>query len=322
MKRLAVGVDLGGTNIKSGVVTSEGEVLSFQSIPTEAEKGKQRILDNIELGVRNACESADVELTELACVGIGSPGPLDLNRGMILATPNLPLKNVHLKAIYERRLGVPVVIENDANAAGYGEAWIGAGRGANCMLMFTLGTGIGGAIVLNGELWHGTDGTGGELGHIVIEYDGELCGCGNRGCLEAYAAAPATVKRLTAALDRGERSAIRALLSSGQPATTELIYTVAKQGDQLCRRIIEETGMYLGVAFASYVNIFNPDIIVLHGGMTGAGKMLLDPIRAEIEQRAFEAPAKRVKLIRSVLKGKAGVIGAAGCAFRALETSA
>lgn len=319
---LAMGVDLGGTNIKGAVVSSRGDVLSFFSNPTEVEKGKERVFDNLEANVRSACQRAGVKLSEIKCVGIGSPGPLNTKTGIVIEAPNLPGWNyVPLKDIFEERLGVPVFIENDANAAGYAEAWLGAGRGTDCMLLFTLGTGIGGAIVINGELWHGPDDSAAELGHITIKYDGALCGCGNKGCLEAYASAPATVKRMKRALARGKKSTITRYLKEGRELTTKLIHKVAREGDELCRRVIKETGTYLGIAFSSYINIFNPDIIVLHGGLSGAGRMLFDAIRAEIKKRSFSMPAKRVRIVRSRLKGRAGVIGSAGCAFKAYGIS-
>ena len=320
-----VGIDLGGLNIKGGVVTRDGKVVSFDSIPTEGQKGRDHVLDRIALLVNRAIEQSGLPRTEIAGVGIGSPGPLSIAKGLIYEAPNLPgWVNLPLAAEIQKRTKLPTVIENDANAAALAEAVAGAGKGLNCMIMLTLGTGIGGGIVLGGRVWHGADDIAAELGHISICYDGRRCNCGTIGCVEAYASATAVVKRTQEALRKGARSS---LAKGGRNDLAEVkkedkcghIFQVAKKRDRLAKQIVADTIVYLATAMASLINTFNPDMIALFGGMTKAGSQLLGPLRKEVAKRCFKVGAKRCKIVVSKLGRYAGTIGSALSARHLLE---
>lgn len=315
-ERFFVGIDLGGTNIKGGVTDAQGEVKFFKSIETEGEKGRDHVLDRIAMLADMVREGAGLAKDQVAGVGIGSPGPLDTKRGIIYEAPNLPgWENLALAEEVARRCGYKVFIENDANAAALAEAVAGAGKGTDCMLMLTLGTGIGGGIVIGGRVWHGADDIAAELGHVSIHYDGVLCNCGVKGCVEAYASATAVVRRVREALEAGETSS----LSGASEITCAAVFEAAAAGDALARRIVDETITYLATAIGSLINIFNPDMVVLFGGMTNAGDQLFVPLRQEVARRCFPVGARRCKIVRSELGDHAGVVGAAMTVKQRLE---
>ncbi len=317
MGKCYVGIDLGGLNIKGGVVTEKGKVLSFHSIPTEGQKGRDHVLDRIAMLVGTVIEKAGIPRNRIAGVGIGSPGPLNIKKGIIYEAPNLPgWVNLPLAAEIRKRTKLPTVIENDANAASLAEAVAGAGKGLSCMLMLTLGTGIGGGIVIGGRVWHGADDIAAELGHISICYNGRRCNCGSIGCVEAYASATGVVKRTQEALRAGARSSLdrgakNDLAKVAKEDKCGHIFSVAKQGDPLAKKIVAETIVYLATAMASLINTFNPDMIVLYGGMTKAGSQLFGPLRKEVARRCFKVGARRCKIVPSKLGKHAGVIGSA-----------
>ena len=324
MAKCYVGIDLGGLNIKGGVVDPTGKVLSFDSIPTEGQRGRDHVLDNIARLVEIVREKAGLPREEIAGVGIGSPGPLNIKKGLIYEAPNLPgWKNLYLAAEIQKRAGYPTVLENDANAASLAEAVAGAGKGLSCMLMLTLGTGIGGGIVLGGRVWHGADDIAAELGHISICHSGRRCNCGTIGCVEAYASATGVVKRTQEALRAGARSSLAKgkendLAKVPKEDKCGHIFQVAKQGDALAKKIVADTIVYLATAMGSLINTFNPDMIVLYGGMTKAGSQLFGPVRKEVARRCFRVGARRCKIVPSKLGKYAGVIGSAISAMHLL----
>lgn len=319
-----IGIDLGGLNIKGGAVDERGGVLSFLSIPTEGQKGRDHVLDRIALLAERAREAAGLAKDQIAGLGIGSPGPLSVAKGIIYEAPNLPgWVNLPLAAEINKRTGYPCVLENDANAAALAEAVAGAGKGLPCMLMLTLGTGIGGGIVLGGRVWHGADDIAAELGHVPICYNGRRCNCGVVGCVEAYASATAVVKRTQEALKAGAASSLAKgrkndLAKVSKEDRCGHIFNVAKQGDRLAKKIVADTIVYLATAMGGLINTFNPDMIVLYGGMTAAGSQLFVPLRKEVARRCFKLGARRCKIVPSKLGGKAGVIGAAISAMQLL----
>ena len=322
MKEHAVGIDLGATNIKGGLVRRDGTVVLKRSVKTEGEGGVEHVVGRIAALARRLLSEAGVAKDETVGVCVGSPGPLDSRTGVVHDAPNLGWRDVPLAALLTEKLrppqgelDVPVVVENDANAAAYGEAWAGAGRDAVCSLMLTLGTGIGGGIVMNGKLWRGVTDAGGELGHMTIKYDGRPCNCGFTGCIEAYASASAVARRMKEAVEAGGESALTNRILAGDDVDAEAIHAAALAGDALSRRIIEETGELLGIAITSYAHIFNPDVIILHGGLVNAGEMLLGPLRAAVEASCFKASLQGLRIVPSHLKGDAGIVGAAGLAF-------
>jgi glucokinase len=299
-------VDLGGTNIRFGLVSTRGEVLARSRCRTEGQEGATRTLERILDGVAGMLDEAR---GGVGGIGIGSPGPIDSRSGVVLASPNIPgWRNMNLKAAVEKRFGLPCKVANDANCAALAEHWVGAGRGVHNMLHYTLGTGIGGGAIVEGQLLEGADFAGGELGHVTVVPDGLLCGCGNQGCVEAYASATGIVRRTEARLQQGEPSSLQ---KGKRPVTARAIHDAARHGDRLAQGIIEETGRYLGIAVASMVNVFNPAVISFSGGVAGFGKMLFEPLRAEVKRRAFRALSRHVRIVRSRLGDNAGLIGAA-----------
>jgi len=322
-KKYAIGIDLGGTFIKGGVVDLEGNVVFRTSIDTKAEEGPDAVLERMAALSRLSAEGAGIGWDQVKCVGVGSPGPLNTRKGIVYTAPNLPgWDNVPVSDVLREKLGCPVTLENDANAAAYAENWVGAGKEASSMIMLTLGTGIGGGIVLDGNVWHGRDDAAGELGHMSINYDGPLCNCGGYGCIEAYASAPATVRRALNGIEEGRQTSLAGIVKAGEELTAKAIYDAAVAGDALALETIHETGRLLGIAAANLVNIFNPELIVFFGGLANAGEMIFGPVRDEVRGRALKPASETVKIVAAELGGDAGIIGAAGCALRRLETSA
>jgi glucokinase len=307
-----IGFDLGGTNMHFGLLSVSGELIAAGSSETLAEQGPEAAMDRAAAAIRALVKEAGIDASALLGVGLGSPGPLDLRAGKILETPNLKgWSGFALSGELGRRLGCPVYLDNDANAAALGEYWLGAGRGCTCLIYFTLGTGIGGGIVLEGRVWRGPDGTGGELGHMTIFPDGLECGCGNFGCLEAHANAAAIERFARQAAAHYPDSRLAARQEAGERLTPKVVNECAQAGDGPAIGVLEQVGRALGIASASYTNIFNPDKIVFSGGITAAAKFILPVVEREIRLRVFPVMANRVKVQVSELGPNAGVIGAA-----------
>ena len=319
MKPYAVGIDLGGTNIKGGLVRRDGSVVLRKSIKTEVNNGPDHVVSRIAILTRELLAEANVTADDVAAVCVGSPGPLDSTEGIVHEAPNLGWLDLPLAAKLRRELNMQVFVENDANVAGFGEAWAGAARDAKCAIILTLGTGIGGGIVINGQVWRGVADTAAELGHMTIDYNGRACTCGNKGCIEAYASATAVAARMKEAVLSGRESSLKNDIIAGKDVDAEAIHLAAVAGDSLSREIFEETGRFLGIAVASFINIFNPDYVVLHGGMVNAGEMLLAPLRDEMKWRCFKSSQRNLHILPSELGGNAGIIGAAGIAFQRAE---
>jgi glucokinase len=254
-------------------------------------------------------DRAGTALHDVAGVGVGSPGTIDLEAGVVTFSPNLPgWHDVPLRRMIEDELGLSCALENDANAAALGEAWQGAGREADSLVLLTLGTGIGGGIVADGHVWHGSRGVAGEIGHMCINPDGPECGCGNRGCLEAYASATAMVRRLREAIEAGARTA---LFERNDELTARSIHEAALAGDETARRNIAQTGRYLGVGVSNILHCLNPQVVAFSGGVTAAGAMLMDPLREEVDWRTMEHNRRGVRICFAELPDEAGIIGAA-----------
>ena len=321
----AIGIDLGGTFIKAGAVDADGNVLSRVKLPTEVKRGRGAIISNIAAAADAARRAAGLSWRRVRAVGLGSPGVFEPPKGIVRLSPNLmSLEGKELAGPVADALGRPretVILENDANVAAYGEAWIGAGRGVNSLCLFTLGTGIGGGIVLNGEIWRGAGGAGAELGHQVLFADGLRCGCGNRGCLEMYASATALVRRLKEAVAAGRRTRLASVVKAGGTVTARDICLAAKGGDRTCHALMEETGRFLGIAVANMLYVLNVERIIFTGGMTAAGSMLLKPIREEARRRSIPLAFKGAKILFSRIGNDAGLIGAAGWALRCASTA-
>lgn len=318
-----VGIDLGGTNIKSGVVDNEGRSLSSVSIETHAEKGPVAGVDRLVAAANKAVEASGIKWDRVAAVGLGSPGTMDLEAGMLLDPPNLPgWDNFPIRQRLAERLQKPTALQNDANAASYGEFWVGAAKGARSLVMFTLGTGIGCGIVVDGMIIEGRHSHGAECGHIIIEMEnGRQCSCGAYGHLEGYASATALVKRAHEALGGDSNPSLLRSLKHDE-LTSRAISLAADSGDLLARRLMRETARYLAVGAVSLMHTIDPDIVLFGGGMIAAGQPFLEAIRADIRAMAFPVPAAKTRVEYAQLGGEAGFIGAAGCARMAFHRPA
>jgi len=306
-KKYLGAVDLGGSKILSVVAQGDGRRLGEDRRPTDAEAGPDGVLERIVGSLEGALAKAGLGQGDLAAVGICSPGPCDIDAGVLSSAPNLPgWRDVPICRYLEERLGVPTRLENDANAAALGEHVYGAGRGCRHLIYMTVSTGIGGGLIIDGRLYRGATGVAGELGHMTIEPDGPLCGCGNRGCLEALVSGTAIAARGEEIVAQGGS----ALLAQEQgEVTAETVSRAADQGDIACQGVIRRAGYYLGIGLASYVNIFNPEVIIIGGGLAKVGDLLLAPARAEMEARAMREALKAVQLRPAELGDYDGVMG-------------
>ncbi|MFC1540509.1 ROK family protein [Candidatus Margulisiibacteriota bacterium] len=286
---MIIGIDLGGSKIAGVLTTPSGKVLMDVHIPTESRKGKAQVIKNIKKAIRTLIQSKKVRIK---AIGIGAPGPILYEKGIVVEAPNLPgWKNVNLKKIIKKEFRVPVFVDNDANCAALAEAWFGAGRFVRHFIYITISTGIGGGIIIDKKIYRGVTGSAGEFGHMTIDINGPKCGCGKFGHLEALASGTA-LKRMTG-LD-----AISAHLA-------------AHQGDKKAQKAIKEIAKHLAVGIANLVNIFNPELVVVGGGLSNMWQDLIIPVKKEFRKHSLILPAKSVKVVRAKLGTNAGVLGAA-----------
>ena len=322
--RYIVGVDLGGTSINVGVVPFDGSrVLAMRSSPTGADKGPKHVVDRINTMIReamdDAAKEADIQSDGFIGIGLGSPGPLDRTTGTVIETPNLGWRNFPLRDLVSNAIGLPAELDNDANCATLGEWWAGAAQGFDYVIGVTLGTGIGGGIVLRGRIFHGVSDAAGEIGHMSIASTGRLCKCGNYGCLEAYASGPAIAARAVEGLLTGEASLLPSMVDGDiSRITAETVYEGIVAGDAYAKEVMRDTAKFLGAGIANLINLLNPEIVVISGGVTRAGEQLLEPLRNEVRRRAFRPAFESCRIVTSELGNRAGVIGAA-CVFRVVR---
>ncbi len=309
--RYIVGIDIGGTNLVVGTVAQDGsEVLGLVSEPTQSEQGADAVLTRIVKLARASMAAARGK--DIAGVGIGSPGPLDTTRGVVLLTPNLGWRNFPLRDRIGHALGMPATLDNDANCAIFGEWWRGAARGSDHVVGLTIGTGIGGGIVLFGEIYHGASDIAGEIGHMTIDSTGRRCKCGNYGCLEAYASGPAIAARAVEGVEAGAETALpRYVQGDLAKITAQVVYEAAHDGDEYALEVVKDTAKVLGAGIANIINIFNPQVVVICGGVTLAGDRLFLPLRSEVKRRAFKPAVDVCRIVPGELPGTAGVYGAA-----------
>lgn len=306
-----VGIDLGGTHFRIGLFDREGHILRRRSWPTEAESGPDTVIQRLAAGVLELC--APEGLDQVVAIGVGSPGPLDPWRGVIIHTPNLPGWNeVPLRDILSSRLGVPVFLGNDANLAALGEMLFGAAMGCRDVVYFTVSTGVGGGVITDGRLLLGAHGLAGELGHTTILPNGPLCGCGNHGCLEALASGTAIAREARLRLTAGEPSRLLEM-AGGDVAkvNAELVSRAAAQGDALAGEVFQNAAYHLGIGVANVLHAFDPDIVVLGGGVSLAGDMLFSTVRRVVQERAMPAYRLTANIVPAALGDDAGLMGAA-----------
>jgi glucokinase len=313
--RFVLGIDIGGTNLVVGAVAEDGSALhALRTEPTHAERGSESVVERLLAMSRATIQEVKTVVPGAHVVGggVGAPGPLDTKRGIVLLTPNLGWVNFPLREKLEHGLGIPMALDNDANCAVLGEWWMGAARGAQQAIGITIGTGVGGGIVVDGRLYHGASDCAGEIGHTTIEVDGRKCGCGNYGCLEAYASGPAIARRAAEAVASGAPSRLPEYVGGAlEQITAQTVYQAAEDGDELALEVVHDTAKFLGVGIANMINIFNPEVVVVFGGVTRAGDRLFVPLKREVARRAFKPAVAACRIVAAELTGTAGVYGAA-----------
>ncbi len=318
---LFVGLDVGGTSLKAGVVDDRGNSLSDVSLPTESKRGQEFGLERMCETIRAAVRAAKKSLSDIAAIGVATPGTMDIPAGLMLEPHNFgSWRNVPVRDHIAQAFQLPTAFQNDANAAAYGEFWAGAGKEANSLVMFTLGTGVGGGIIIgDGGSSHfvieGQHSHGAELGHMKIEMTNpRQCPCGRWGCLEAYASATAVVKRTLEALNQpGAASTLTPFINGNQSLTARQIFDAAEQEDVLASKIVDDTAYYLAVGATNMMHTIDPDMIVYAGGMIQAGDRFLHLIRGFVKELAFPVPCAKTQLRYASLGTDAGYIGAAAC---------
>jgi glucokinase len=307
-----IGVDLGGTNIRVALVDREGRILQDARRPALADQAPEATLANIRDGVTEVLEEQAAKPEQLVGVGIGLPGIMDDEQGLVFWSPNFPRwENVPVARAVGEPTHLPVTLLNDAKCAALGELTYGAGRGARHMVMITVGTGIGGAFVVEGQLLMGPNGSIGEVGHQTIDPSGPLCGCGNHGCWERFCGRDAIIDRTVRRLQAGRPSVLVDQVARPHDVTPALVAEAAAGGDALAREVMEETGFYLGVGVTNLINMLNPEVFVIGGGIAQAGDVLLGPMRRTVAARAVALQAKTARIVTAELGDNAGVMGAA-----------
>ena len=312
---LVCAVDLGGTNLRAANIDSAGQIHERVRNLTPKSVKAEDVVNSVAAAVRE-CEAVALKRgAQTQSVSVVVPGTVHIGTGLVVNAPNLNcLEGYKLGPALESGLDRSVLLENDANAATVGEMWQGAARGYQTIICLTLGTGVGGGIILDGKLWRGVDGTAGELGHTSVEpFGGVQCKCGSFGCLEVYASATAIVRMAREGLAQHSNSCLHSIATSD--LTSEKIWSAAMAGDELALEVFRRAGVFLGVAMANFVNIFNPEMIVIGGGVSAAWEMFAQPAREEVLRRAFRVPAERCRIVRAECRDEAGLIGAAWLAF-------
>jgi len=318
---LILGVDLGGTKILTAVTNSQGKILSRDHSITPAKKGHEAVMQSILESAQRALEQADVAISELTAVGIGAPGLSNSETGILFTSPNLPgWQDIPLRDIMQEKLGKKTFLINDANAAALGEFCFGAARGARNFIYITLSTGIGGGIVIDGKIYTGAIGTAGEVGHMTIDDNGPICNCGNKGCWETLASGTALAREAKHRIKEGARTSILEYAKNDvEKVTAQVIYSAAEQGDSLSKELIARTGYYVGVGLANLINIFNPELIVIGGGLSNIGDMLLGPALKTAGERAYKEAFQAVRFASAGLGRNSGVLGAAAFALQEMR---
>jgi glucokinase len=310
---LSLGIDLGGTKILTAVSNTAGKILSCDLRPTPAKEGQVAVVKSILDSVGRTLDQAQITAVNLAVVGVGAPGLSNPETGILYTSPNLPgWDNVPLRDIVEKELGRKAFLINDANAAAVGEFHFGAGRGVRNLIYITISTGIGGGIIIDGKIYPGSTGTSGELGHMVINDEGPQCNCGNRGCWETLASGTAMAREARHKIREGTATALLNYVDGDvEKINAEAIHKAAQAGDKMSNELIARTAYYLGVGLSNLINIFNPEVIIIGGGLSNIGDTLLKPAFVEVKQRAFKQSYQAVHFTRSELGSNSGVLGAA-----------
>lgn len=315
MNKYVVGVDLGGTKISTALADFEGNVLSQSIIPTNAHEGEERVLERIIKSIQSVMSEGDANLEDIKAIGIGSPGPLDSKKGIIITTPNLPFNNFNLVRPLKEKFNVPVFLDNDANVAAIGEYMLGAGRGKKNMVYFTVSTGVGGGAIVDGNICRGNTSNALEIGHTTVSPFGPRCNCGNIGCLEALSSGTAIGKRGQEAVS----SKVETSLKKYDKVTSYEVFKEAANGDEVAKDIIDNALTFLGIGIANAIAIFDPEMIVIGGGVSKAGDIVFEKVREVVKKRCFKAMAESCQIVPAGLGTDAGVVGAVALALLELD---
>lgn len=317
-----IGVDFGATDVKIGCFDSQLALLNRAVVSTNADLGPESAVERIVVAIEQLVREAGLMPESIVAAGIGTPGPADYQEGIIIRAANLPFRNTPIRQMLSTRLNCPVAFDNDANVACWGEFTVGAGKGVKDMVFITLGTGIGGGIISGGRLIHGCGGNSSEIGHIIIFPGGRSCGCGQRGCVEAYASASQTAQRATEAVEAGEPSSLKSVLDEKGQISCREVYEHLQSGDALAKRITDETARSLAILCVSLLHVVEPSRIVFAGGMMAAGQVLLDRIRYYFQEEIWAMKEEPVEIVFSSLGENAGITGAAGLGRELLPSPA
>lgn len=316
MGKKLIGVDLGGTTIKFAILTADGEIQQKWSIRTNILDEGSHIVPDIIKSINHHIDLYKMHRADFIGIGMGTPGTVDREEGTVIGAYNLSWKTLQpVKKQIEEGTGLPFAVDNDANVAGLGEQWKGAGDNGDDVTFITLGTGVGGGVIVNGQLVHGFGGAGGEIGHMNVEPDGYTCTCGNRGCLEQYASATGIVRVAEDTAEQYEgNSQLKAMIDNGDQVTSKAVFDLAKEHDYLANMVVDKVCRYLGIACANVANILNPQYLVIGGGVSAAGDFLLERVNKNFLKYAFPTVRTSTQLKLAKLGNDAGVIGAASLA--------
>lgn len=305
-----IGIDVGGTNVKIALVNDKGSIIYSNSIPTRAEMGYEYTINNMKEAIRDLLKETNSKPKDIEGMGFGFPGQIDCKKGVVRLAPNIPgWVDVPIAEIMEKEFGIPTRVDNDVRCAALGELNFGAGVGCENLVCITVGTGIGSGLIVNGKLVRGASNAAGEIGHIKLDMNGgPLCGCGDRGCLEAFASGPSIVAMAEEYIRGGKSTKYREL--ANPEITPYIVSEAAKQGDAVALRIFTIIGEYIGIGLASVVNLLNPEKIIIGGGVAAAGDILLNPIKETLVKRAMKIAGSTVQVVPAKLGNTAGVIGA------------
>ena len=306
-----IGIDVGGTNVKIALVDGDGKIIYSNSVPTYAQMGYEYTVNNIKQAIKDLMKETNTEAKDIQGIGFDFPGQVDCKTGVVKNAPNIPgWVNVPIAQMIEDEFHIPTRIDNDVRCAALGELKFGAGRGCENFVCITVGTGIGSGLVINGKVVRGAANAAGEIGHIKLQMeDGPLCGCGDSGCLEAFASGPSIVAMAQEYLKGGKSAKFRELAGDGE-ITPYIVAKAAEAGDPVAKRIFEKMGYYIGMGLTSVINLLNPEKIIIGGGVAECGELLLDPIKRTINERAMKVQREAVEIVPAELGNSAGVIGA------------
>lgn len=306
-----IGVDVGGTNLVAGVVNKKGEILAKAKCKTESSRSTDAVIADILKIISQVCINAGSDEKDILSIGFGIPGPVDRDKGEVIYCANIPFTNVPLAGIIRSKWDVAVNLLNDADAAAFGEAYAGSAKGCNYMMLVTLGTGIGGGIVIDGKIYTGFNNIGGEIGHIVIEHEGRQCNCGRRGCWEKYAAASGLVSLTKEQMEKDSESILWHIAPTLKLVNGETAFRAADKGDASGKAVVDLYINYLANGLSSVINIFQPEVLCIGGGICNEGDILLLPLREIVKKSTFRHPERNTEIRIASLGNDAGIIGAA-----------